>query len=106
MAKSEDTEDTHSYSWWIPLTFVDQESLDFDDTQVDKWLKDEEITLQGFSSKWFIFNVQQTGYYRVNYDVENWEALAKQLQEDLSVIATLNRAQIVDDSLNLARAGN
>lgn len=47
------------------------------------------------------------GYYRVNYDVNNWELIANYLQDpqNYSKIASTNRAQIVDDALTLARAG-
>ena len=43
--------------------------------------------------------------FRVNYDEKNWKLLAKQLDEDHESIHVLNRAQIIDDSLNIARAG-
>lgn len=48
-----------------------------------------------------------SGYYRVNYDVTNWQLLANYLQspQTFSKIAPTNRAQIVDDALTLARAG-
>merc|ERR1712106_1092520 len=52
-----------------------------------------------------VFNVQQTGYYRVNYDKNNWDMLAKQLLKDHSTIHVINRAQIIDDALNLAKSG-
>lgn len=46
------------------------------------------------------------GYYRVNYDEENWKRLAKLLKgSEFEKINVLNRAQIVDDSLNLAKNG-
>lgn len=46
------------------------------------------------------------GYYRVNYDNNTWTAIGKALKADShSNIHTINRAQIVDDILNLARAG-
>ena len=53
----------------------------------------------------YIANVQQTGYYRVNYQPENWKAIAALLKEDPKQIGWLNRAQLLDDSFNLARAG-
>ena len=31
------------------------------------------------TAKWLKINCNQTGFYRVNYDKENWDALAKQL---------------------------
>ena len=36
-------------------------------------------------AQWFIGNVGQYGYYRVNYDIENWEALLQQLSSDHQV---------------------
>lgn len=47
-----------------------------------------------------------TGYYRVNYDRTNWQLIIKQLNKDnFRDISTINRAQLIDDALNLARAG-
>lgn len=44
------------------------------------------------------------GFYRVNYDTATWENISKALKTNTySDIHVLNRAQIVDDSLNLAR---
>ena len=45
------------------------------------------------------------GYYRVNYDEENWRLIIKQLNADHTKIHVINRAQIIDDALNLARNG-
>lgn len=46
------------------------------------------------------------GYYRVNYDNTTWTAIGNALKADgHSNIHVINRAQIVDDILNLARAG-
>lgn len=49
--------------------------------------------------------VEITGYYRVNYDARNWQLIAKQLMMNHSAISVINRAQIMNDALNLARAG-
>lgn len=55
---------------------------------------------------WIVVNLQETGYYRVNYDDNNWQLLIEELMSDnFEVIHVINRAQLVDDSLNLARAG-
>lgn len=92
------------------MTYTTQESLDFQDTQVKFWLNERGIypvSYIGYPQphQWVIFNVKQTGYYRVNYDTDNWKLLTQQLQENHEVIHVTNRAQIIDDALNLARAG-
>lgn len=57
--------------------------------------------------EWVIVNIQETGYYRVNYDPNNWRMLIDYLQDSnkFTNIHTLNRAQLLDDALNLARTG-
>lgn len=42
------------------------------------------------------------GFYRVNYNQHNWLLLQKQLQNNYSVIPITNRAQILNDALELA----
>ncbi|KAK7083493.1 hypothetical protein SK128_002213 [Halocaridina rubra] len=73
------------------------------------WMKDTEpqITIRNLPNrdKWVIFNIQQTGYYRVNYDINNWKLIIDQLKTNHEVINIMNRAQIIDDALDLARAG-
>lgn len=51
-------------------------------------------------------HIYLTGYYRVNYDRANWQMIIKQLnKQNFKDISTINRAQLIDDALNLARAG-
>ena len=44
-----------------------------------------------------ILNVQQTGFYRVNYDLANWGLLAQHLLANHSQIHRINRAQVCLD---------
>lgn len=44
-----------------------------------------------------------SGYYRVNYDAQNWNLIVEQLKSDLGAILLNNRAQLMDDGLNVAR---
>ena len=41
-----------------------------------------------------ILNVQQTGFYRVNYDLANWGLLAQHLLANHHQIHRINRAQV------------
>jgi aminopeptidase N len=56
-------------------------------------------------SSWVIANIKHAGYYRVNYDTNNWNELIKQLTNDHEAIEQISRAQLLDDSFNLGRAG-
>lgn len=58
------------------------------------------------SGDWIIANLNQVGYYRVNYDDKNWKAIIEQLSEDPNVFPDANRAQVIDDSCQLAKAGS
>uniref|UniRef100_A0A671SHJ1 Aminopeptidase n=1 Tax=Sinocyclocheilus anshuiensis TaxID=1608454 RepID=A0A671SHJ1_9TELE len=55
-------------------------------------------------NEWVLANLHVSGYFRVNYDLGNWERLLSQLKSDHQVIPVVNRAQILDDAFNLARA--
>lgn len=90
-------------SWWVPLTYITEDSSS---SVTQAWLKpNTNTTLAVTTNGWFILNVNQTGFYRVNYDSNNWLLLTKQLVQDLNKIPRLNRAQLLDDVFSLARAG-
>ncbi|XP_034233896.1 aminopeptidase N-like isoform X2 [Thrips palmi] len=96
--------------WWVPITFTTQAVADFATTKPSHWLRRQRSTtldLGARAGEWVVFNIQETGFYRVNYDTQNWRLLGAALrdQHSLAVIAATNRAQLVDDALNLARAG-
>ena len=64
------------------------------------------IYLDVNASDWLILNNQQTGYYRVNYDEQNWRLIINALVSgDLNTIHRNNRAQLIDDAFTLARSG-
>ncbi|XP_018306529.1 aminopeptidase N isoform X2 [Mycetomoellerius zeteki] len=95
--------------WWVPITYTSEKQLNFNNTQPTKWMKAERsIILNDLNvspSEWILFNVQETEYYRVTYDRANWQMIIKQLnKENFKDISTINRAQLIDDALNLARA--
>ncbi|XP_042862506.1 aminopeptidase N-like [Penaeus japonicus] len=105
----DEKEEDLSYKWWVPVTFTSQKRPLFRHTRAQTWLSShaDHVTVTGLPPPqfWHIFNLQMTGYYRVNYHEYNWNLLALQLQEDHEVIHVTNRAQIIDDALALARAG-
>lgn len=94
----------------IPITYA-LDSLDYTDTTPKFVFRIEDAAEKTFNltkkvEKYFILNPQQTGFYRVNYEESNWNAIKEALHKDgHDNIHVLNRAQIVDDLFNLARGG-
>lgn len=101
-------EHTNSQVYPIPVTFATPEK-GFNDTTHSIVFNEKETELEvdgGGSDSWIIFNAQQVGYYRVNYDEASWHLIHQALLKDQhDGIHVLNRAQILDDVFNLARGG-
>ena len=110
--ESEEPEEPE-YTWWVPLSFTTP-SQGFDQTSPSAWLSPATAngsTLVDLCSSAnltreepVILNVQQTGFYRVNYDQPGWELLQQTLLSHHSSLHKVNRAQLLDDALSLARA--
>uniref|UniRef100_A0A672Y9J9 Aminopeptidase n=1 Tax=Sphaeramia orbicularis TaxID=375764 RepID=A0A672Y9J9_9TELE len=86
-----------NYEWIVPITWMKSSSA----PEKQYWLVEKEGSnpeMINGANEWLVANINMKGFYRVNYDSENWERL---LTKDVPVI---NRAQIIDDAFNLARA--
>ncbi|XP_052261394.1 aminopeptidase N-like isoform X2 [Dreissena polymorpha] len=102
------------YKWYIPFTYTTSSRQRFNVTSNDvKWLNktgnsevvnDTDILAPGVG--WVLGNPMQYGYYRVNYDITNWNMLIQQLVTDHKVIHAINRAQIINDAWSLAQSGD
>ncbi|XP_039413908.1 aminopeptidase N [Corvus cornix cornix] len=102
-ASSVDRPSAFNYTWIIPITWM----IDKSHGNSSYWLTDVTATNNQFklnSSSWLLLNLNVTGYFRVNYNQENWDQLLNQLVADHQVFPVINRAQIIDDAFNLARA--
>ncbi|XP_062277573.1 aminopeptidase Ey-like [Scomber scombrus] len=95
-------ESPYNYEWLIPVRWMKS-----DEVQEDVWWLMEKTAVNvdmRSGGLWVLGNINVTGYYRVNYDLGNWERLLAQLNTEHQVIPLINRAQLVDDAFNLARA--
>ncbi|XP_041842679.1 aminopeptidase Ey-like isoform X2 [Melanotaenia boesemani] len=91
-----------NYEWFVPITWIKTGGA-----EQQYWLLSKEATkidmvLQ--KNDWLVANINMKGFYRVNYDPKNWERLLDKLISKHQDIPVINRAQIIDDSFNLARA--
>lgn len=98
--------------WEVPITYTWRSEHNFEPiTRV--WLHQndsgpvelDKSMLPQSDDDWMLVNLGQVGYYRVNYDQNNWRLLVKQLNDDHQAIGTTNRAQLLDDIFELARSG-
>ncbi|XP_067216213.1 thyrotropin-releasing hormone-degrading ectoenzyme-like isoform X2 [Linepithema humile] len=95
-------EDTEHLSAFV--TYTTKSEINFHDIFANKsfWLspqKPKGLKQKFDKNDWIIVNLQQTGYYRVNYNTENWLNLAQYMNSVKYVdIHVLNRAQIIDDA--------
>ncbi|KAM4572413.1 aminopeptidase N-like isoform 2-T2 [Odontesthes bonariensis] len=95
-------ESPYGYQWAVPVRWMKD-----GDVHEDVWwlTQKEAVNLDMRSgASWVLANINVTGYYRVTYDLGNWERLLLQLSTEHRVIPVINRAQLVDDAFNLARA--
>ncbi|XP_015127625.1 aminopeptidase N [Diachasma alloeum] len=87
--------------WTIPINYATTSRPDFSCTRPTHFLRsaNESLILNGIDENdWLILNIQQTGFYRVDYDWENWKRIAAYLNsENYHKIHVLNRAQLLHD---------
>ncbi|XP_070690387.1 aminopeptidase N-like [Pempheris klunzingeri] len=91
-----------NYLWFVPIkwmkTGVEQEQY---------WLlqkTDAHRPMRASGEDWVLVNTNVSGYFRVNYDLDNWDRLLSLLNTNHQALSNINRAQIIDDAFNLARA--
>ncbi|PVD39140.1 hypothetical protein C0Q70_01768 [Pomacea canaliculata] len=57
------------------------------------------------NSSWLKCNLNQTGFYRVNYPSFMWKNLAVMLRDTPGKLSAADRSGLLDDAMSLARAG-
>ncbi|XP_058802320.1 aminopeptidase N-like [Phymastichus coffea] len=99
---------TFNTAWCVPINWVTQSKPDFSNNKTLIWIRDNftSISIENASKEWVIFNIQQTGFYRVNYDSQMWQRIINALKSnDYKLIHEINRASLIDDLFNLGRIG-
>ncbi|XP_063619790.1 aminopeptidase N-like [Cydia splendana] len=94
-------------TYQIPVTWTSNISPNYEINDIRIMDNTMTINVPLDEEDYVLFNIQGQGYYRVNYDLALWERIIWALQdpEQRELIHPLNRATLVDDALNLARAG-
>ncbi|XP_070568250.1 aminopeptidase N-like [Ptychodera flava] len=100
-------ESPYGYKWQVPITYTSAGEPNFQNPQT-AWLKTHEDDLNitnVASDEWIVGNTNQAFYYRVNYDLKNWELIIDQLNTQHTAISVCQKAAMIDDAFNIARAG-
>ncbi|XP_024220191.2 endoplasmic reticulum aminopeptidase 1 isoform X1 [Halyomorpha halys] len=91
----------YDYKWYVPLTYYTDIS---DEEMVWMNLTDVKFEIDP-SASWFKANVNQSGFYRVNYEPDMWKALIDTLKKNHTAMTPTDRASLIDDAFTLCRAG-
>ncbi|XP_032674471.1 aminopeptidase N-like [Odontomachus brunneus] len=93
----------------IPINILVQSGSKFyEHTSPPIWVHCNESTIisKFNGSYFFIFNLRQVGYYRVNYANSNWQLISDYLTySGYTNIPVQNRAQLIDDAYYFTMAG-
>ena len=106
--KKKKKKDEPAYTWWVPVSFTNADDKDFSENNTSPaiWLTPNKLStsvrLKTDVGNWILANVLGTGFYRVNYDQQNWRLLITQLKNDHEGIHVINRAHLIDDAFALA----
>uniref|UniRef100_A0A8C3AQD7 Aminopeptidase n=1 Tax=Cyclopterus lumpus TaxID=8103 RepID=A0A8C3AQD7_CYCLU len=92
-----------NYEWFVPITWIKNVGDEQQYWLLKKEATNTNMTLVG-ANDWLVANMNTKGFYRVNYDSDNWERLLAKLSSRHLDIPVINRAQLIDDAFNLARA--
>ncbi|KAJ8281245.1 hypothetical protein GJAV_G00065250 [Gymnothorax javanicus] len=96
-----ETEGKQNLTWQVPIKILKSVS---GDTESDLLTEEGPVSKPVYKcneNEWILAGVNHPGFYRVNYNSENWDKLLQQLETDHRKIPTLSRAQLIDDAFFL-----
>ncbi|XP_028172441.1 membrane alanyl aminopeptidase-like [Ostrinia furnacalis] len=91
---------TSDETYKIPITYTTGDNPNFVNTKPAFIMegKTHTFNIHNFTQTWIIFNLQETGLYRVKYDSQSLQMIIKALKGgELEKIHYLNRAKIIND---------
>ncbi|XP_032685885.1 thyrotropin-releasing hormone-degrading ectoenzyme-like isoform X2 [Odontomachus brunneus] len=92
----------------LPITYITKSNLNSGYAWNVTWLDSFETkTISKIADDDFIIvNLEQSGYYRVNYNLQNWLKIISYLSvHDYTLIHVNNRAQLIDDAFYFTMQG-
>nr|XP_054753846.1 glutamyl aminopeptidase-like [Lytechinus pictus] len=102
--------DDLGYIWYVPFKYTTNDTRNYTEPTLE-WIEPSMASVSvafddgTAADDWLLANVNGYGYYRVNYDTDNWELISKQLTADHEVIPPSGRAALISDAFSLAVSG-
>ncbi|KAK7164435.1 hypothetical protein R3I94_002978 [Phoxinus phoxinus] len=100
--KSDDTSQTSSFLWHVPLTYITSGSTTVHrfllKTKTDVLYLPEEVD-------WIKFNVDMSGYYIVHYEGSGWDDLIRLLKHNHTALSSNDRASLINNAFQLVSIG-
>ncbi|KAK0159807.1 hypothetical protein PV327_010880 [Microctonus hyperodae] len=93
----------YNYKWYVPLSYyTDKEPNNYHTV----WMNMTDVTFEIPEDVEYIkFNINQTGFYRVSYPEDMWNAIILTLMNNHRKFTPIDRANLIDDAFNLCEAG-
>ncbi|CAG9853689.1 unnamed protein product [Phyllotreta striolata] len=102
---TESTNQTSEELWHVPITYITKDEENIKEIWLER-TRETTLNLSDMGNKsWILANIEETGFYRVNYDVANWKLLIYQLRTSSHQIPVATRGQLIDDAFALANTG-
>jgi aminopeptidase N len=92
---------SYNYIWSIPLKIRSSSSISTDIIWFSKSQMNLTFNIQ--PNEWILVNPDLLGFFRTNYDRENWRKIIRQFKNDHRKFSIVERAGLIDDAINLAR---
>ena len=80
--------------WLVPLSYYNSSNQ----PQIEFIANHSNEISVSFNDNLPKFNVENTGFYIINYDSEDWKILSKALYENASLLTPSDRANLIADS--------
>ncbi|XP_046624056.1 endoplasmic reticulum aminopeptidase 2-like isoform X1 [Neodiprion virginianus] len=91
------------YKWYVPLSYYTNLQPR---VTTNVWMNLTDVSFEVPPAvEWIKVNVNQTGFYRVNYSEDMWTSIITTLHNNHTVFTPADRASLIDDAFTLCRAG-
>ena len=88
----------------VPISFTTLSDASTENLLTRHWLTTK-FNILPSTDNWVLLNMQDTGYYRITYSNEIWDAMGQSLNNNFNQIAAVHRARILRDAASVLSGG-